>query len=134
MTAIKCCEAVADQEKYYQPTSLLILATEFVACHVINVESFTTIPEIIGKSIFEAALKLKQFGDQYSASCLESFTLAYKQLVLQNLTLKNNAILTLNRHLQEIKVFKNLEELDLTGCGIDDYHEILVHIGTQLHQ
>ncbi|XP_071839973.1 leucine-rich repeat-containing protein 42-like isoform X2 [Apostichopus japonicus] len=134
MTAIKCCEAVADQEKYYQPTSLLILATEFVACHVINVESFTTIPEIIGKSIFEAALKLKQFGDQYSASCLESFTLAYKQLVLQNLTLKNNAILTLNRHIQEVKVFKNLKELDLSGCGIDDYHEILVHIGTQLHQ
>lgn len=131
MTASKSCGTAVSQHEYYQPTSLLTLTTEFVACNLIYVETFATVPDIIGESIFQAALRMDQFERKSPALCLKPFTLAYKQLVLE--TLQVNAENVLDTHLPEVKLFKHLRQLDLTGCGIDDYHEVIIHIGTELH-
>ena len=116
------------------PESLLSQCILYVAEHLCYVDSFYGLPDLVGEQIFKRADSLHKFDIDvpFSYHALSLFTQAYEEFVAFSLNLSHQ-YLGLNYSQEHFNLFTSLRELDLTGCGLDDDHDLLSDVG-QLKQ
>ncbi|XP_060074401.1 leucine-rich repeat-containing protein 42-like [Ylistrum balloti] len=118
------------------PNSLFKLAVHYIAQHLELVESFMGFPEIVGELIFRAAEHSCRFDyeeDEYH-KCLRRlilFTEAYGEVVLSKLSLSGRWS-SFQLYKSHIEIFRDLTELELAECGLEDEDDVLPHIGQYL--
>ncbi|XP_018609271.1 leucine-rich repeat-containing protein 42 isoform X1 [Scleropages formosus] len=115
----------------YSAKSLFSMCLLFIADNVQHVDSLLGFPEQMAERLFTAAEEKRKFshGDT-GLKALQIFTEAYGDLVLKSLCLRNRFLLV-SEKLEEIKMFRSLQTLDLFGCKLGDSHEILSHLTSE---
>ncbi|KAJ8270888.1 hypothetical protein GJAV_G00120410 [Gymnothorax javanicus] len=112
----------------YSVKSLFDISLLFIAENVQHVDSLVGFPEQMAERLFRAAEAKQKFSDpDYGSRALQLFTEAYGDLVLNSLCLRDRYLIA-SEKLEEIKVFRYLQRLDLFGCKLGDDHEILHHL------
>ncbi|KAL4236487.1 Leucine rich repeat containing 42 [Mactra antiquata] len=111
---------------YNQPISLFKQCINLVADHLDLVESFYGLPSLIGEKIFHISYKTDRFikDVQYSTLAVKLFTEAYGEEFLSKLNVSGDH-LGLNYCLEQILLFTELTQLDVSECGLGDDHEII---------
>ncbi|XP_053394265.1 uncharacterized protein LOC123524962 [Mercenaria mercenaria] len=109
------------------PHCLLDQCTVMVATHLDLVESFVGLPSLIGERIFCAGCHTERFKSdvEYSTQAVTLFADAYGEEFLSSLSVSGEH-LGLNYCLEQILLFTDLVQLDLSNCGLGDDHEMLI--------
>ena len=111
-------------------SSLFDLCLVYVSTNIQNIESFVGFPDMIGEKILAAVQNrkiLQTFADHDCASVLRLFDEAYHSSLLDELSVKNLAVL--DQHIKSFSAFCHITKLDVTGCTLGDNHDYLLHIG-----
>ncbi|XP_069050115.1 leucine-rich repeat-containing protein 42 [Lepisosteus oculatus] len=115
----------------YSAKSLFDIVLIFVAENVQHLESLVGFPDQMAEKLFTAAEEKQKFLDpDIGLRALQTFSTAYGNLVLGSLCLRNRFLLV-SEKLEEIKVFRYLRSLDLSGCRLGDDHELLEHVTSE---
>jgi len=110
--------------------SLFDLCLNYVSTNVHNIDSLAGFPDMIAEKIIAAAVDrrvLQTFADEDCASVLRLFDKAYRGLLLEELRIKNLAVL--DQHFESLSAFCHISKLDVSGCTLGDNHDCLLHIG-----
>ncbi|KAI4885723.1 hypothetical protein NFI96_017803 [Prochilodus magdalenae] len=115
----------------YTVKPLLDISLLFIADNIEHVDSLVGFPEQMAHKLFVTAEEKQKFTDpSTSARALQVFSEAYGELVLRSLCLRDRGLLVAER-IEEIRVFHQLEVLDLYGCRLGDSHDIFQHISSE---
>ena len=123
-------DAIRHLEKKTCLKSLFDLCIELVAKNLDLVENFHGFPSLIGEKIFKCAVEYDKFsGYSYARVALKLFTEAFGGEILSSINVCGQH-LGINFYLEQLLIFHELVEIDLSHCGLGDHHEILTHIST----
>ncbi|ESP05707.1 hypothetical protein LOTGIDRAFT_152577 [Lottia gigantea] len=116
-------------QQLQSPCSLSDICIYYIALNINLVDSLFGFPDIVGIKIFQKTEELGKFklSSPESQAALRLFCDSYEGDVLSSLSVCNNH-LCLNNYYDQILVFQYLKQLDISGNGIGDDHDILHHI------
>ncbi|XP_046844313.1 leucine-rich repeat-containing protein 42-like isoform X2 [Xenia sp. Carnegie-2017] len=106
--------------------SLFEICKSFVVKNLHLLESLEHFPEIIGFQLFLEAIREKSFHKD--SNNLKIFCLAYKDLILKQLSLQESAVL-INEYIHYFECFEHLHSLNLSHCRLGDSHQYLTFTG-----
>lgn len=107
--------------------SLFQLCIDFIAKNAHELESLEDFPLDIGIQIWHSCKQLRSIPNDETVQILQTFCNAYQGEILEKCKLSD--LLVINNYEKQIRVlFENCTVLDLSGCDLDETHDIVVDI------